>query len=536
MSEAKLLHEYKYATQKSVAVIGIVMFVGCGIFFSYIGWKGSQPLMVIFAVMSFGLCLMSIAGSRSKKKIFVYEDRLEFPKGPLSKKFHVVQLSNVTNVVEVGGGFPTMRIEQKDKKPLLLVSAQMEDKDFYDLLEFMEKLVSDKPVEASSPMEKEKVERKAKFLMWVGILFLPAIVILPRLFMGQLQDTKDWLASLAIIAVIYAGGFLQKKLEKSTFKHARENREMLARPEIKKIKAIWYSIVGGLSFVFAVVAIYLMRLSYEENLSMWPFFNYAIVIVILLCMTLHTVLPKMDGLMAKTDMYAGYFLVGMFALFAFVFLGAYINIKLDQSEGVERVTVLTGEYIPKKNKNDRCYKLKHWETTEEIGEKSYCISNYPSLKDGEEVSIKVHEGYFNLPWYSEVKFFKFLSPENYIKSVEGNELNLRGLDVYYMANKHGKNIWDSYYNRWKKECKTKEASKCRLASYVSAVKENTSEMKELVAYGCEKEDFLSCYNYFYVKGFSKEEKLKAKKIIVKNCAEKTSKVDKSICDYVNQFK
>lgn len=534
MSEAKLLHEYKYATQKAVAIIGIVLFGGGGIFFSYIGWKGSQPLMAIFAAMSFGLCLMGIVGSRSKKKILLYEDRLEFPKGPMSKKFHVIQFSNVTNVVEVGGGFPTMRIEQKNKKPLLLASTQMEDKDFYDLLEFMEKLASEKPVEVLSPMEKEKAERKAKFWMWGGILFLPAIVILPRLFMGQLQDIGDWLASFAIIAVIYAGGFLQSKLEKSTFKHARENREMLSRPEVKKVKAIWYSIIGGLTVAFAAVAIYLMRQPHDGNLSMWPFFNYAIVLVILLCMALHTVLPRMDGLMAKTDMYAGYFLVGMFALFTFIFLGAYTNIKLDQSEGIERVTVLTGEYTPKKNKNNRCYKLKHWETSEEIGEKSYCLSNYPGLKDGEEVSIKVHKGYFDLPWYSEVKFFKFLSPENYIKSVDSKELNLKGRDVYYMAHKHGKNIWDLYYERWKKECKADEPAKCRLASYVSAVKENTSEMKELVVYGCEKEDFLSCYNYFFIKDFSKEEKLLAKNIIQKQCSGSVSQEHKAICDYVQK--
>lgn len=471
MSEAKLLHEYKYATQKAVAVIGLVMFGGAGIFLSYIGWKGSQPLMAIFAVMSFGLCLTGLIGSKCKKKIMVFEDRLELPKGPISKKVHVVHFCNITNAVEVGGGFPTIRIEQKDAKPLLLASTQMDDKEFYDLLEFLEKLTADKCEVVLSPMEKEKADRKAKLWMWAGVLFLPTIVILPRFFMGQLQDLGDWLASLGIIGIVYAGGFLQNKLEKSTFKHARENREMLSKPEIKKVKAIWYSVIGALTIGFAAGAVYLIRLPHEGNLSMWPFFNYAIVVVALMILAIHTVLPKMEGLMAKTDMYSGYFLVGMFALFAFIFLGAYLNIKLDKSEGVEKVTSLMGEYVPKKNQRNRCYKLKHWEKIEEIGEKSYCISNYPAIKSGEEVSIKVHKGYFELPWFSDLKFFRYMSPENYIKSVEG-ELKLRGRDIYFMAHKHGKNVWDNYYGRWKNECKTTYSAKCRLASYVSTVKEN----------------------------------------------------------------
>lgn len=59
-------------------------------------------------------------------------------------------------------------------------------------------------------------------------------------------------------------------------------------------------------------------------------------------------------------------------------------------------------------------------------------------------------------------------------------------------------------------------------------------MKDLVRYGCSRKDFLSCYNYFYIKGFSKEEMKLAKANILEQCKGELSSERKGICEYAKK--
>ena len=54
----------------------------------------------------------------------------------------------------------------------------------------------------------------------------------------------------------------------------------------------------------------------------------------------------------------------------------------------------------------------------------------------------------------------------------------------------------------------------------------------MIRHGCKQKDFYTCYSYFFYKELSSEEKKFAKKVILEQCNENSSKDEKAVCEYV----
>ena len=218
-------------------------------------------------------------------------------------------------------------------------------------------------------------------------------------------------------------------------------------------------------------------------------------------------------------------------------MGAHLNIAIDESMGERKESPLVGKFLVTKGYKKYCFKLSHWESGDEIGEESYCNDKYPRLKEGDIARYKVFKGYFDLPYVKDVYFPRYESAESYISSIEGED-KLRSFDIQTLAKLRCEGVWNSKSSEWSNDCNNGAPSKCRLASYVSHLNKNMDEVKSFLTNGCNQKDFLSCYNYFFHKGFSKSEKEQVKTFLLKEC-EKDNSPDEErrvICNYIPKVK
>lgn len=70
-NKEKLLHEYTFATKKSIAIMGFLFFFGAGVVLGIAGWKEQSWTIAGLASLSIGMSLMGILGAKTKKKVRV---------------------------------------------------------------------------------------------------------------------------------------------------------------------------------------------------------------------------------------------------------------------------------------------------------------------------------------------------------------------------------------------------------------------------------------------------------------------------------
>ncbi|WP_412472009.1 hypothetical protein [Halobacteriovorax sp. RT-1-4] len=536
--EEKLLKTYEYGIQKSMLVISVLIFGGLALFALYRAATEANISLIFVSLVFFGFVLIAFIGSRVKKKIEVYEDKMIIPKLLFSKKVHVVLINEIVNVTQItGSGIPSIRIDLSNGKNVEIPSTVMKEKEFYDLLVYLEGLLQIRPKEYVTPDVIEKKKSKQKIFNFVIAAIVPFLIIAPRLYNDELKTIGDWSLVLTLIAIIYFGGYIQSKIAKSSSKHAKENRESLSRPEMKKAKRKWTLIVNipTVFSIFGMVA--LVNVQIDGVIDFIPLFSYALTITFVFYYIYLNFIPDDKGSISPTEKKATIAMSGILSVFVVTGTLLALNINMDDTEGVKKHSYLTGMFVPHKNNNHKCYYIADWETGESlgIGSSTYCTYTYPRIKEGDEVSFSLKEGALGSPWIGQVEILKYRSIDDLIASLAKPQ-DLRSVDIISFSNLYEKSVLDTYFQKWKNTCLNEDTSYCRLASYISYVNNKYLEQKELISLGCENGDFRACYNYFHIKEFKKEERAIAKSRILKECPKFRGGDEKYICDYVKSVK
>ncbi|AYF45732.1 putative membrane protein [Halobacteriovorax sp. BALOs_7] len=528
-----IVKEYEFGLTTGNLIIALVIFGGVTLLLGYITITQPDWIKGLLTLLSFGFCIALYLNNRFKRKIVVYDDSILLPIGLWSHKSKLIKLEDLEDDIESNvNGIPLIHFKIRgEKKAITIQQTHMDEVEFFELQEWLlSKLKSRTYVD--DKLTKGKPKAMAKVWTGVAILFMPLMIFISQYVSGNLEEAEDYLRFCGLIIVLFLIIYLSSKVQQKHLEEKKQVVKKLAAPENRKKRNIWASVIYGLGGISFIGAMFVLRTTSTDGImTLLPFVYYSLLLTVCCVYTLHLCLPKVEEIIGKTGMYVGYTFTGMFMFMTLIFVLGHLNIKLDSSTGVERISTLAGEFTNRKGRAKTCFHLAHWETGEEFKEGSFCNDKYPRLKEDDEVSYISYNGYFDIPWVSDIKFLRYETPINYLRSLDDFS-KLRYFDVKMLINLKGNDFWKSQSLVWDSECSSNNWDSCRFMGYLSSSKENKQSAMGYFRRGCDNQDFYNCYNAFLMDRGNPDTKEYALRNTKKLCSNTESKELKTLCEYM----
>lgn len=408
METARHYRSYPYSLNKSFLVFSLLLFLGGGGVLVYFGWSENQPVLYAFAVACFSLALFSWVRNSANAEIRVSGDDIVIPYGIRFQKENRVPFHSIASVEETTiNSISNIRISLKSGKPILLPETLLKETHYYELLELLETKAMPKEVFYKSPVEQEAEKNKWKRLRFINIGLPVAVLLLVKLFTGQLNSVSGWLAVLGVIGLLFTLDLVGAHLAER-FGKLKEIGKTITKAEAKKIKSKWQLIVYSPALVSFAFLFILVKVPHEGTTNIWPFISYSLTATFIIFLILKRFLPEVDGIVTPFEQGMAFATSGIFLGIVLVFTFIVVNINLDSSRGTRKQSFLTAMFVPDKFPNDKCFRIAHWETGEPIsaGDSAYCTYAISNLKENDKVEFLVKDGFLGNPWIDDVVLVK----------------------------------------------------------------------------------------------------------------------------------
>lgn len=532
----KLLFEYPFVANKKVMLIScIVTGIGC-LLSIYFSATERQPLILIFSSLLLLIFITCILNLRANRTLRVFNKTIEIPQNIRGNKVHSIKYEEIVSVDQITSeGWTNIRIVLQSSRPVLIQETFLKKDDYSELLEHLQKVVSKKTPVYISPVELEK-QKKKKLLLTISLIALPiAILFCSRFFTGQLETDEQWEECYKIVSVLLIINFAFYLYNNRQQNEAKALEHKLSFKEAEKRKSKWVLWALSPFLIGIALNIYILRFPHGGNTSLEMLLLYGTASAVCLTFLLVKILPKADDVVTPIEKKVIVGLSFMMLTITCTLLFLVLNVNLDKTIGIEKTSYFTGMTIPDERIHEKCFRLAHWDTGESIvaGDDAFCSFTYPRIREKDKVVLHVKDGFFGVPWISDVIIEKHINIDTFLKDFN-NEEELRSLDIEYMAKKHGKNVWDNRAELWRAKCESSQWGYCRLSSYIYTLKGEPSKAYQLVKSGCEENDFMSCYNVFFHANAKNEDLAKAKERILKLCSTDKS-ADVLMCKAVVQY-
>lgn len=203
------------------------------------------------------------------------------------------------------------------------------------------------------------------------------------------------------------------------------------------------------------------------------------------------------------------------AALAFMLLG--LNDRLDRSKPLEKMAIISNELDPS-TPHASCNLARDIESNSVLPF-NICSREDKFLKTGNKVLYTEKPGYLNMKVYKIKNFLHAETVEDLINQTKRELEDIRSVDIEYLNLKPAEKekLTTVYLEVWKKECDSRIAISCRLASYVLGLQNLAQDEKATLNKGCELGDYTSCYGFIYVKDNDTEMRTKYESLAVKKC-------------------
>lgn len=533
--DSKPIFRYPYKLKPFFVFFGILSIVGAALFVTYAGWKQSEPILIAIGIILFGLLLSFPTSSKSKKEILLYEDKVLIPYGFRHRKEFSVVFSEVASIDETSPNHILhMRILLKSGKTILINSNMMQEIQYYDLFDKLDLAIGKNEAYSWSPTEIAKASSNIVFLKTLSGLMPILFLFIKFLVNDRLETINDWIHFLEIAALIIGIEICALILAKHlTSKKMAQSK--LSRLAQRRLKRKWEWTAYSPSIISMIFLFVLIQMPHEGSSDIWPFVIYSITATAPLLLLHQRILPNIKNIVSDIERWMASILNIIFVSIFLTFFFVSLNINLDTSVGIQKTSFLTEMTLTKKAPHDRCFKIAHWITGKGIaaGDSPICSSVYPQLAQNDKVAFILRSGFLGEPWLDKVVIEKYKNIETLIIAL-GQDLELKYADVDFFSKRAVPPSWDLYHSSWSSKCLSSEFQYCRLAFYISHLKNDEVSARKFILRGCQNNDFLSCYNIFPIKELQPYYSL-AKNTILKSCNPPLKPKYHLMCEQVKQM-